>query len=141
MPYSIDYIENESGLIVNWSGIARGEEVIQSYHDRFSPLERLTTLRYIITDYSGMESFDMSNAEIKIIAEISNEAAKHNTDLYAVAVMPSDIGYGMARMYQSYVDDDVTGWHTMVTRTRQEAETWLIKMLDNNLSFKDDGRK
>ena len=135
MPYSIEYIEKEEGLIVFWEGLVRGEEIIRSYHERFSPLERFKKIRYIITDYSIVSDFNMTIDDVKMIAQISNQAAKENRNLYAVAVMPLDLAYGMARMWQAYANDDNTGWHTHVTRTRREAEEWLLFNLDMNLTF------
>ena len=135
MPYSIEYIAKEEGLIVFWEGLIRGEEIIRSYHDRFSPPERFTKIRYIITDYSIVSDFKMITDDVKMIAQIANQAAKNNRNLYAVAVMPLDLAYGMARMWQAYADDDNTGWHTNVTRTRREADEWLLFNLDMSLTF------
>ncbi|MBA3028828.1 MAG: hypothetical protein FP816_08455 [Desulfobacteraceae bacterium] len=137
MPYRIEYIENEGGLIVSWTGKIAADEVIQSYRDRFAPLERLKKLRYIITDYTEMEVFELKPEDIKIIAAISNHAAKNNRDLFAVAIMPKDFAFGLARMFQSYADDDTTGWHTLVTRTRKEAEEWLYGALSPDLKFRN----
>ncbi|MBU4317604.1 MAG: hypothetical protein KKF30_10045 [Proteobacteria bacterium] len=136
MPYQIEYIEPEGGLIVSWMGKINGDEVIQSYHERFSPLERLKKLRYIITDYTDMTDFELAPEDIKTIAGITNHAAQENRHVYAAAIMPTDISFGLARMFQFYADDDTTGWETLVTRTRKEAEDWLRENLRPDLTFK-----
>jgi len=133
MPYSIEYIEEEDGVIVMWEGVVRGPEIIRSYEDRFSPVERLIKTRYIITDYTSVSDFDMSKDDVQTIAHISNSASAHNKHLYGVAIMPGDVGFGVARMFQAYTDD--TGWRTKVTRTREEAEEWLLANLDDSLTF------
>jgi len=135
MPYKFDHVESEGGLIISWKDPVRGDEVIRSYEDRFAQPERLKRLRYIITDYTGVVDFTMTVMEVRRIARISNAAAPVNPHLYAVAVMPTSIAYGLARMFQAYADDDETGWHTHVTRSRPEAEDWLRANLDDGLSF------
>jgi hypothetical protein len=135
MPYSVEYIEKEFGLLIHWEGTVLGDEVIRSYHERFSSPERLKKLRYVLTDYSKVSDFDMTPDDIKSIADITNQAAISRSRVYAVAVMPIDIAYGLARMFQAYAVDDDTGWFTFVTRTRKEAEEWLLANLDKNLTF------
>lgn len=135
MPYSIEFFEHEGGLAVLWIGDIKGEEVIRSYEERFSPPERLRNLRYIITDYSHALDFHMTPDQIRTIARIANTAAQTNRHLFGVAVMPSDIKFGMARMFQAYADDDTTGWRTFVTRSREEGEAWLREHLNHNLTF------
>ncbi|MDA8139589.1 MAG: hypothetical protein M0036_13145 [Desulfobacteraceae bacterium] len=135
MPHSMEYIAHENGLIIIWSGMVKGEEVIQSYEARFSSTERLAKLRYVITDYSKALDFDMTPDQIKTIARIANKAALTNRKLFAVAVMPTDISFGMARMFQAYAGDDTTGWHTFVTRNRRDGEVWLRQHLTADLTF------
>jgi hypothetical protein len=137
MPYGIEYIEQEQGLIITWSGEIKGTEVIQSYHERYAPEERLKKLRYILTDYTNMTDFNLAPRDIKIMAEITNQAARHNRVIHAAAIMPTDISFGLARMFQSYADDDTTRWHTLVTRTREEAEDWLRRNLTPDLNFRN----
>jgi len=36
MPYSIEYIEEESGHITVWEGSVSGDELVGSYYDQFS---------------------------------------------------------------------------------------------------------
>jgi hypothetical protein len=129
------YVPSEGGIVITWAGMVKGEEVIRSYEERFSPMERLVKLRYIITDYSNAPDFDMTPEQIKTIARIANNAAVSNHNLFGVAIMPTDITFGMARMFQAYADDDTTGWRTFVTRSRLEGEAWLRKHLDPSLTF------
>ncbi|MBN2426757.1 MAG: hypothetical protein JXK94_00310 [Deltaproteobacteria bacterium] len=136
MAYSIEYIQEEGGLIVHWHGAVEGKEVIRSYYERYSPLERLQSLRYIITDYSDVTHFNMNPEDVRTIAEIARQAAKHNHNIFGVAAMPAALAYGIARMWQGYASDEETGWRTRVVKTRKEAEDWLLANLDKNLSFR-----
>ena len=47
--------------------------------------------------------------------------------------MNSDLGYGLSRMWQAYTDD--IPWNANVFRTRSEAEDWLRKEIDVDLTF------
>jgi len=131
----MEYIEGEGGLIIHWHGAVEGEEVIRSCRERYSLFERGQSLRYIITDYSAVSHFDMTSEDVRTIAEISRQASKCNRKLFGVAVMPVDIAFGIARMWQGYVSDEETGWCTRVVKTRKEAEGWLLSNLDENLTF------
>ena len=57
MPFKIEDIGHEKGVIISWTGVAVAADVIRSSHERYKPVERLKTLRYIITDYTDMEKF------------------------------------------------------------------------------------
>jgi hypothetical protein len=50
MPYFMEYIAHQFGLIVTWTGAVNGDEVIHAYHERFAPPQRLATLRYILDE-------------------------------------------------------------------------------------------
>lgn len=137
MPYSIEYIETERGIIVYWEGVVTGADLIKSYKERFSDAERVKTLRYVITDNSKITDYNVSEYDIRTICDISNEAAsRYNRDIYAAAIMPTEVSYGMARMAQAYTNEDRTGWHTFVSRSRKDVEQWLLSNLDSSLVFK-----
>jgi len=135
--YTIEYIEKECGLVIKWNGAVTGDEIVESYKDRFSDLERVKKLKYIVVDYSGVTDMHASENEILTISRISSDvAANYNSTLYAAAIMPSDISYGLARMAQAYTDDDRTGWHTFVSRSREDVNEWLRLHL-GNLKFRN----
>jgi hypothetical protein len=128
MPYSIDDIENEGGLIITWTGHVDGPEVIRSYQERFSPPERLARLRYIISDYSNTPVFDVTPKDIQTIATIANQASETNHHIYGAAIMPTELQFGLARMWQAYADYDKTGWKTIVTRTRKRLRAGFVSI-------------
>lgn len=135
MPYSVEYIEKEGGLITVWEGSVSGDELARSLYDRFSSIEKLKKLRYFITDHSNVSDFNVTSADIEKIAQLFKKTAKIANRPYGVAIGPKDIIYGLTRMWQVYASDDITGWHTHVVRTRKEAYDWLRSRLDKNLTF------
>lgn len=138
MPYSIEYIEKDRGIIVYWEGAVTGPELIRSYRERFSDIERVKTLRYVITDNTKITEYIVSENDIFTICKMTNDvAAGYNPNVYAAAIMPTDISYGMARMAEAYTNEDKTGWHTFVSRNREDVEKWLLTNLDNSLVFKN----
>ncbi len=138
MPYTIEYIERDRGIIVYWTGVVTGPELIKSYRERFSDIERIKTLRYVITDNSQITDYNVSENDIFTICRITNDAAAgYNSNVYAAAIMPTDISYGMARMAEAYTNKDKTGWQTFVSRSREDVEKWLLSNLGNDLTFKN----
>lgn len=135
LPCKIEQIAVENGLIVKWIGKVDEQEVIQVLRKHFNPLERFAKLSYILADCSGITECNISPRTIQTIAQIYNQVASFNKNLYFVWVMPSDLLFALGRMWQSYTDDGWNGWRSRVTRSRQEAEEWLCRILDGGLGF------
>lgn len=61
------------------------------------------------------------------------EVAKNNRDIVIAAAMPSDLAFGLGRMWQAYADE--TGWKSHAFRAREEAENWVQNELQQELKF------
>ena len=133
--YSINYNDNENGIIIVWSGEVDGSDLIQSAYERFSDNERVKKLKYIISDYTNVTKLDATHNAIYNLCQIFKYFSKQNNNIYLAGIHPTDYMRGISNMRETYANDDNTGWHIKSFRTREEGEKWLLKNLDNTLSF------
>ena len=126
MPYQIVYSENPLGVVTTFSGIITDENLIQSCIDRALEEDILKDLIYIMDDFSSVSEFKVTSEGVKKCAEVSVAASMLNNKIIHVAIMPSDLLYGMARMWQAYIDE--TGWTSNIVRSREDAEQWLQEL-------------
>ena len=127
MPYEITYLETEGGVFIKYYGIVTDSDIIDSMKDRFSSDDKISSYRYAITDCTSVEKFDVSPEVIKKSAEVSKKVSMINKNIVVVAIMPTNLEFGMGRMWQAYSYE--TGWKTGIVRTKDEADIWLKENL------------
>ena len=119
MPYRLEFTE-DSGFIAFYSGVLTDELAIECQlakrHD-----ERTLTIQYAINDFSEVTDFELTVEALRTIAHYNLKTAKMNPDIYAIAIMPTDLGYAISIQWQGFAPDDETGWETATVKTRQEA--------------------
>ena len=123
MPYEITYLDKEGGVITTYWGIITDSDIIKSGQEKRSSLARLKCYRYALTDLSGVEAFNLTAKGIRGNVEITSEIFKENKDGVVVFIVPTDVEYGMGRMWQAY--GEKYGVKSYVCRTRAEAEAWI----------------
>ncbi len=122
-----------SGVITTFTGDISGNELISAQKERYAPTKKLLLLKYILADFTHTDKLDLCSNDVLQCSNLSMCASKENPNIYIAAVMNSDLGYGLSRMWQAYTDD--IPWNAKVFRTRTEAEEWLREEIDSNLSF------
>jgi len=123
MPYEIVYTKNPNGVTTYFTGVLTDQEIIQSCEDRISSEEKVRDILFIMDDFLGVTEFRVSSETIRTCASYAVRASEINTRLVHVTIAPSDLLYGMSRMWQALSDG--TNWNRNVFRNREEAEKWL----------------
>lgn len=123
MPYKIIYSENPNGVTTFFTGILTDQEIIQSCEDRIASEDKVRDLYFIKDDLLDVTEFRVSSETIQTCASFALKASEINKRLVHVAIVPTDLVYGMARMWQAYSDG--TNWNKNIFRNREEAEKWL----------------
>ncbi|MBN1515722.1 hypothetical protein JXA32_04040 [Candidatus Sumerlaeota bacterium] len=123
MPYKITYLDEEGGVITEYWGTVTDDDIIESGRKKSSALERLKSYRYALTDLSRVDQFDLSTRGIQGNVDVTSEVFKVNRNLIVAFVLPTNVEYGMGRMWQAYADEH--GVKSHVCRTREEAEAWI----------------
>ena len=128
MPYEITYRETDGGVYTKYYGIVTDSDIMNSMKERFSSDDKVSSYRYAITDCTEVEKFDVSPEVMKESAALSKRVSSINKHIAVVAIMPTDLEFGMGRMWQAYSYE--TGWKTGIVRTKEEAEVWLKENLE-----------
>jgi hypothetical protein len=131
MTLKINYLENGKGIEIIASGTVTGSEIIARHDEIYSP-KNLARQRYQIIDRTQCKEYIVSFAEVQIIAEIDKKASKTNPEIIIVIVAPTDLQFGMSRVWQAYVEE--SRFLTKVFRERTSAEGWLKERLHANLT-------
>jgi len=121
------------GVITTLSGDVSGDELISAQKERYSSTKKILLLKYILADFTDTNKLDLSSSHVLQCSNLSMCASKENPNICIAAVMNSDLGYGLSRMWQAYTDD--IPWNAKVFRTRDEAEDWLRTEIDVELIF------
>lgn len=133
MPITNTNTDNGFGVITTLSGDVSGDELIAAQKERYSSTKKILLLKYILADFTNTNKLDLSSDHVLQCSDLSMCASKENPNICIAAVMNSDLGYGLSRMWQAYTDD--IPWNAKVFRTRSEAEDWLHNEIDIELSF------
>jgi len=128
MPYEITYLETDGGVYTKYYGIVTDSDIINSMKERFSSDDKVSSYRYAITDCTDVKKFDVSPEVMKESGKISKKVSNINKNIAVVAIMPTDLEFGMGRMWQAYSYE--TGWKTGIVRDKDEAEVWLKENLE-----------
>ncbi len=129
MPYSITIDNKRKGLITTYSGEMSNEEFIRCTQEKFLQGEEFLSKEYVdsfnysLSDMTEVTRIDIDLEAIKSNAALSEKALELNTDGIMVVVCPTDLEFGLSRLWQTYTDSGKD--RVKLFRSRQEAEEWL----------------
>lgn len=126
--------DGDLGVVTVCSGILTGEEFIEAIGSRYRPESDLRRRRYYLTDHSAVDRYELSREDIQQLSEITVAASLINPNICFASVAPSDLAYGLARMWQAYAEQ--LSWQMRMYRDRTEAEHWLREQVGANLTFR-----
>ena len=122
MPVKLNYEYEGAGAVLIGSGTVTGDELRHCNDQMYAP-DRIHRLRYQLCDFREITDFEVSSDELRSIAQQDNAAATQNPDITIAIVANRRVIYGMARMWQAFVDE--ASFNTHVFRTMDEAQVWL----------------
>ncbi len=125
MPIDIRYLDEGRGVLWKAYGHLSGKEVMETNTEVHSEPERMKSYRYVLVDLTDVESVQISNNElVRIVAQDELAARSRPQSVVAIAA-PTDVMFGISRMWEAHVDQ--LGWDTAVFRTRREADQWIVE--------------
>jgi len=124
MPVKLREIAGGRGLVFAYSGTLTVKDTDERLRLLLEHPERLPRLYFILVDFSDCDSLQFTQEEIKLVAEQDKALRNHLPAGFVVAIIAvRDLQYGLARMWQTYVEE--SGVTSAICRTAAEAETWL----------------
>ena len=120
MPFVTEF--RNAGAEIFYSGTITGAEIYRAKNEFFAhPFGK--DARYVICDFTQAGSFDVTPEDVEMIVAQDKRAMDTHPRLMEAVVAPRPAVFGLARMWQSRVDD--VRPHTAVVKSRAEALVWL----------------
>lgn len=132
MSYKIEYPDNPFGVVTQFFGIVTDDEIRQSCIDRTTPDDRVKRYTYVLDDFTDVTEFLVTSEAVVDAAEFAIKASELNKNIQYLSIMPTDLLYGMSRMWHAYTEE--TQWHRNIVRTRKEADQWLKEHVFQSLT-------
>jgi hypothetical protein len=125
MPIDIR-VDSAERVRYSWvTGIVTDAEVIDAY-DRVVDDPDFDPTLDVIADMTGVVRIDVTANRVRELAERRARNARLNAARPRVAIVaPTDVMFGIARMYESSGPRDDGSRRYLVCRTMEEARAWL----------------
>ena len=133
MGYKMFFVEEEGGIITEFSGNLTGEEIRKATKERYSDDSRIKKIKYVLNDYTNSTSVEVNSEDVKFSANIAVRASKLNKDVILAGVLPSNLIFGLGRMWQAYASE--SNWQIYPAKTREDAEKYIKEKLKLDLKF------
>ena len=127
MSIHINYLDDDCGVEFLCIDVITGAEIIEANNKLYNN-EKFIKQKYQIIDRTKCTGYEVSNEEIRKVAEQDVAAAKVNPSVIVALISSSELQFGMSRVYHSYVGD--RGFKTELFWDRNTAEEWIMKKLD-----------
>lgn len=116
MPYKLHWTSN----CVEWTyyGSLTGAEIIESNNEIYGD-SRFDDLHYQIVDLSNVESFGVSETNMKHMAHLDRAAARSNPHIKVAVIAPKGPVLEIADTYARHNTE--SPWQTAIFDTREEA--------------------
>ena len=124
MPIEIEGRQNGVGVVYICRGSVTIDDFFQAGLGFLAYPDEIKKWRYCIIDLTLVEAMNITSADIQTVVEQNKRIAEIAVPgpLLAVA-SPRDLGFGLSRMWEAFMDQ--IGWETMTLRSRPQAEAWI----------------
>lgn len=121
MAYEIKFKENNTQLWVVYTGDITIGEIEDSWIERTTDIERFKQVEKIVADYSNASLKQLSTEDVIKGAQWTKNAAKLNPNITLIAFQPSDLEYGLGRMWDAYTTDSEFKWKLVQVKSEEEV--------------------
>ena len=129
MSFSTEFLDDGRGVRFVGRGRLTGQEILEAKAGLLRSPDRLKTLTYALVDVTDIDALSISREHVLEFVVVDVQIAAVAGRPVAVAIVaPSDLAFGIACMWEAFVE--LTGWRTHVFRSRAEAEPWLRPFIE-----------
>lgn len=122
MPYDVEW--NEQGVYRKFYGHVTGDEVIANTAAIFSD-QQFDHIRYLVSDYLGVTSSDISMEQASYIAHMCYAASKSNVQLKAAMVVEDETLDALGALVNFEIEELAIPWETNFFRSQHEVMAWV----------------
>jgi hypothetical protein len=136
MSFNINFADQGMGLILKrTTGSASGKAIAKSLvaflHEN---KEALQDIRYMYVDYTETAKLKTPMEDIIQFVEIAKTVILKNNKLVVATCAPQFENYCLTKLWEVHLPEDL-GWIIMGFRYETKAKEWLIKTVQQNLTF------
>ena len=121
MPFSTTY--TGTTLIREWTGEVTNDELFRSLDMVKEDILNGQIIEQALYDFTDTTTISATAKDIMRYSKQCLRMAQLNPNVRMAVIAPKDIVFGLARMWECYVDG--VGYTTKVFRTREDAQSWL----------------
>jgi len=122
MPVDVYILHGGVGRRWVISGVLSGKELIARNEHIYSS-KSYEGVRWLIIDETAVNSLDLTAEQVRTIKRQDDRLALVLPDLVTAVIVPSDLGFGMTRMWEMLTERP--GWSVRAFRSAAEADPWL----------------
>ena len=122
--FSTRFVEQGRGVFFVGSGTVTWSEVHAAKSALIGRQDLLPRITFVIVDLKDATELNMTPGEIRQLAHLDACFAHLIPDAVVAIVAPSDAVFGLARMWEVFVE--TSGWRTSVFRSSEEACAWVV---------------
>ena len=118
----------DGGIFLTATGLVTADELFDGMNTLYATPEKISKIRYQLSDFTAVSSWQITTAEIVELAKLDNLAAQINPTMLIAIAADDGLAYGLSRMWEAYLDSSPLKSH--VFKTVEECKTWLAPLLD-----------
>ena len=126
MPAKISHTP-DGGIIVQAEGVVKAEDMIEINGLMYETKEKIEKIIYQIIDFTGIQDFSYTDADIDMIAFQDKRAYDINPNMLIAVVSDQDLLFGLARMWEAKALSPL--FRTKVFRKLEDAQIWINEKL------------
>jgi hypothetical protein len=126
MPYTIELIRDGTGMLCIGSGVATAQEVMDARRAFATWGPAMRSMTHAIIDLSAVTTIEATEGDIRGLVDYDRQLCEMVPDLKVAVIAPSDLAFGLARMYQAHAA--ALSWEILVFRAAVVADAWLARV-------------
>ena len=136
MPIEIKDSDGGLGNIIISRGILTDKEFVDALKQHLTQdKNKFRNYKYSLCDHSAVKKLEVSTQSIQQIADYCKKSSIVNSKAIVALVAKHDVIYGMSRMWE--ILSEGTKWETMVSRNREDAESWIKQRIKQKYGIDD----
>lgn len=130
MKYSFSSSHNGKVIETKWIGALTGEIIKKGVIDRETWIENNTkcTPLVLLSNYAEADLKKTTSEELRLVRSQFREIKNKYPEAHWISIMPADLRYGIAGMWQVFADKVFTNTH--VAGSRDEAERLISSIIE-----------
>lgn len=132
MNYSFSLSHDGKVIETKWFGKLTGEIIAMGFDDRNTWIEKNVkeTPIVLLSDYSEADVNKVTADGLRLVASRFRGFEDHYPGVYWISIVPTNLKFGLARMWQAYAEELFSNTH--VVRSRDDAEKIISSIISKS---------